>query len=82
MDIVFALITAVAYGLDIYFVRKGLLESPFPIKVVIVNPHCHELFSRDPPTKLFTASQSGAIEFKNCCRYDSDRWRCHIALSY
>jgi uncharacterized membrane protein len=38
MDIVFALITAVAYGLDIYFVRKGLLESPFPIKVVIVTP--------------------------------------------
>lgn len=36
MDIVFALITAVAYGLDIYFVRKGLLESPFPIVAAFI----------------------------------------------
>ncbi len=36
MDIVFALITSITYGLDIYFVRKGLLETPFPIVAAFI----------------------------------------------
>ncbi len=36
MEIVFALITAITYGLDIFFVRKGLLETPFPIVAAFI----------------------------------------------
>jgi uncharacterized membrane protein len=36
MDIVFALITAITYGLDIYFVRKGLMETPFPFVAAFI----------------------------------------------
>jgi len=36
MDIVFALITSIFYGLDIYFVRKGLLETPFPVVAAFI----------------------------------------------
>jgi uncharacterized membrane protein len=36
MDIVFALITAITYGLDIFFVRKGLLKTPFPVVAAFI----------------------------------------------
>jgi uncharacterized membrane protein len=36
MDIVFALIIAISYGLDIYFVRMGLLKTPFPIMAAFI----------------------------------------------
>ena len=36
MEIVFALITSIFYGLDIFFVRKGLLETPFPIVAAFI----------------------------------------------
>ncbi len=36
MDIVFALVTAITYGLDIFFVRKGLLKTPFPIVAAFI----------------------------------------------
>ncbi|MFB3887302.1 MAG: EamA family transporter [Thermodesulfobacteriota bacterium] len=36
MDIAFALITAISYGLDVFFVRKGLLKTPFPIVAAFI----------------------------------------------
>ncbi len=36
MDILFALITTITYGLDIFFVRKGLLQTPFPIVAAFI----------------------------------------------
>ncbi len=36
MEIVFALITTITYGLDTYFVRKGLLETPFPLVAAFI----------------------------------------------
>lgn len=36
MEIVLAVISAIAYGVDTYFVRKGLIESPFTITATFI----------------------------------------------
>lgn len=36
MAIVFALMTAIAYGLDSFFMRKGLISSPYPMVAVFI----------------------------------------------
>ena len=36
MDVFFALITAVAYGCDYYFIRKGLLTDPYPLLATFI----------------------------------------------
>jgi len=36
MEVFFACITAVAYGGDYYFIRKGLLTDPYPLPATFV----------------------------------------------
>jgi hypothetical protein len=36
MAIVFALMIAIAYGLDNFFIRKGLISSPYPMVAVFI----------------------------------------------
>lgn len=37
MEIIFALITCIAFGFDAYFIRKGLLEAPYPIVAAFIS---------------------------------------------
>jgi DME family drug/metabolite transporter len=36
MEVLFALITAVAFGFDYYFIRKGLLTDPYPLLAAFI----------------------------------------------
>ena len=36
MEIIFALMTAISFGIDYYLIRKGLIETPYPIVAAFI----------------------------------------------
>jgi hypothetical protein len=89
MAIIFALMTAIAYGLDNLLIRKMcnlhcmafLLSRSQYRQSCHCNPNCHKLFSLHPIFKLSVAAGYGTNELKNYFQYDSDRRRNCIIIS-
>ena len=54
MAIVFALMTAVAYGLDNFLIRKGLISSPYPMVAAFYYLDYQFLFLWDSIFNIYT----------------------------